>query len=159
MNASKGFRKRKTAITIEVSRSSSLENTPEKSYRANAKIIRLLVVMTLNVAKIRHTSGSLDFKLSDFPRASSKLMMDKTNMRRQIPPAMLFVACIKICSKGPAAELMTSSILPATKSRTMRKMAPVKVPMPTQMTMILGPSKAALGISDLNGEHASRKSS
>ncbi len=26
-------------------------------------------------------------------------------------------------------------------------MAPVKVPMPTQMTMILGPSRAALGIS------------
>lgn len=31
----------------------------------------------------------------------------------------------------------------------MRKMAPVKVPMPTQMTMILGPSRAALGISGL----------
>jgi hypothetical protein len=41
------------------------ESVMMESYRANAKIMRLLVVMTLNVAKIRHTSGSLDFKLSD----------------------------------------------------------------------------------------------
>lgn len=32
-----------------------------EAYRANAKIMRLLVVMTLNVAKMRHTSGSLGF--------------------------------------------------------------------------------------------------
>lgn len=70
-------------------------------------------------------------------------------MRRQMAPAVLLVAWIRICSRGPAAELMTSSMLPATKSRTMRKMAPVNVPMPTQMTMILGPSRAALGISGL----------
>jgi hypothetical protein len=75
-------------------------------------------------------------------------------MRRQIAPAVLLVALRNICSRGPAAELITSSMLPATKSRTIRKIAPVKVPMPTQMTIILGPSMAALGISVLSDERA-----
>jgi hypothetical protein len=42
---------------------------------------------------------------------------------------------------------VTCSILPATKSRTMRKIEPVTVPIPTQDTMILGPSIEALGTS------------
>lgn len=44
---------------------------------------------------------------------------------------------------------MTWSMLPATKSRTIRKMHPVTVPMPTQETMILGPSIEAFGTSAL----------
>lgn len=54
--------------------------------RANAKIIRLLVVMTEIVAKARHTSG---------------------NMRRQMAPAVFLVALSKIWSNGPAPDLMT----------------------------------------------------
>lgn len=62
-------------------------------------------------------------------------------------PALVFVEWIKIWRSGPADELMTSSMFPATKRRTIRKIAPVKVPMPTQITMIFGPSTAACGIS------------
>lgn len=70
-----------------------------------------------------------------------------TYTNKQIAPALLFVAFFKICSNGPAEELMTPSISPATKSSTIRKMAPVKVPIPTQATMIFGPSVEAFGIS------------
>jgi hypothetical protein len=38
---------------------------------------------------------------------------------------------------------------PATNSSTMRKMKPVKTPIPTHASMILGPSTAGLGISSI----------
>lgn len=55
------------AKNLEAGRPPSLEKlavflfrrSRREAYRANAKIMRLLVVMTLNVAKIRHTNGSL----------------------------------------------------------------------------------------------------
>lgn len=71
----------------------------------------------------------------------------RTHIKRQIAPALLFVACIRICKRGPADDLIMSSIGPATKSRTTRKTAPVKTPIPTHMIMILGPSLEGFGIS------------
>lgn len=70
-----------------------------------------------------------------------------TYINRQMAPALFLVASYRIWSNGPAAEVVTESILPATKSKTMRKMNPVKVPMPTHETIIFGPSTDALGTS------------
>lgn len=61
MDAGEEFGSRESAVAIGVSRGQPSRSVV--SYRANAKIMRLLVVMTLNVAKIRHTSGSLDSKV------------------------------------------------------------------------------------------------
>lgn len=61
MDASEEFGSGKAAIAIKVSREAIIWTVSTETYRANAKIMRLLVVMTLNVAKIRHTSGSLGF--------------------------------------------------------------------------------------------------
>lgn len=52
--------------------------------------------------------------------------------KRQIAPAWFLVALSRIWSKGPAEEEIISSMLPGTKRRTMRKIAPVNVPMQTQ---------------------------
>lgn len=71
-----------------------------------------------------------------------------TYIKRQIPPALLFVASKRICSRGPAVELATFSIFPATNRRTIKKIEPVATPIPTQVTMIFGPSMSALGTSD-----------
>lgn len=68
-------------------------------------------------------------------------------MRRQIAPALFAVAFLRICRSGPAADLITPSTSPQTKSRTIRKMVPVTVPMRTQPTIILGPSTEGFGIS------------
>jgi len=62
-------------------------------------------------------------------------------------PAELEVAVPKIAKRGPAAEEITSSTFPATNNSIIRKMKPVKTPMPTHAIMIFGPSTAALGIS------------
>lgn len=70
-----------------------------------------------------------------------------TYISRQMAPALLLVAFLRICRRGPAAELITSSMLPATKSKTTRKMVPVTVPIQTQPIMILGPTIEARGIS------------
>lgn len=111
------------------------------THLANANIIRLLVVMTLRVAKARQTRGSLYIYQPD---SSTRKV---SYISRQIAPAVFFVACRKICNSGPALELMTSSMSPATKSSTMRNTAPVKVPIPTQETMILGPRTEGWGTS------------
>ena len=70
-------------------------------------------------------------------------------IRRHILPAWLCVAFKKICKRGPAALSITSSGLPATKRSTVRKIKPVKTPMPTQAIMIFGPSTEAFGISSI----------
>lgn len=80
-------------------------------------------------------------------RRSQKSMFGRSYMSRQMAPALLLVAFLRICKRGPADDLITSSMLPATKSRTIRKMVPVTVPMPTQPIIILGPTTGALGIS------------
>lgn len=69
-------------------------------------------------------------------------------MRRQIDPALLPVASWKICRRGVAADSMTRLMSPATKSKTMRKINPVKIPMPTHPIMILGPTTEGFGISN-----------
>ena len=53
-------------------------------------------------------------------------------MRRQTVPALLPVAVSRICPRGPRGELMIVLTLPPTKSRHMRKMKPVNMPMRTQ---------------------------
>lgn len=68
-------------------------------------------------------------------------------MSRHIAPAVFWVAWRRICSRGPAFELTTSVMSPATKSRTIRKTEPVKVPIPTQVNMTLGPLTDGFGIS------------
>lgn len=70
-----------------------------------------------------------------------------THIRRQIAPALFLVASMRICRRGPAAEVVTWFMSPATNSRTIKKMAPVTVPIPTHATMIFGPSTDALGTS------------
>lgn len=60
---------------------------------------------------------------------------------------MFPVAFFRIARSGVAGESMILKILPATKSKTTRKIEPVTVPIPTQAIMILGPSTEALGIS------------
>ena len=50
---------RKSTITGAV-RIVSCSSYQTKTYRAKAKIIRLLVVITLRMARIRHTRGSLE---------------------------------------------------------------------------------------------------
>ena len=71
-----------------------------------------------------------------------------TYIKRQIPPTLLLVASTRICRSGPAAEVVTVSMFPATKRRTIKKIEPVNTPMPTQVTMIFGPSMSALGTSE-----------
>ena len=68
-------------------------------------------------------------------------------MRRQMAPALLLVPFLRICKSGPAAELMTLSISPATKSSTIKKIAPVDTPIKTQIIMIFGPCREGFGIS------------
>ena len=65
-------------------------------------------------------------------------------------PTLLLVASIRIWRRGPAADVATWSMLPATKSRTIRKIHPVKVQIPTQETMIFGPSTEGFGTSVQN---------
>lgn len=59
----------------------------------------------------------------------------------------MLVACLKIASNGPAEELMMVSMSPATKSRTIKKIEPVTIPITTQPIMIRGPTTEGLGIS------------
>lgn len=117
------------------------------TYLAKAKIIRLLVVITLMMANTKHTKGNLFLQCqhSWFKRISFE-----TYIKRQIAPALLLVASMRICSRGPAADVVTFSMFPATNRRTIKKMDPVTVPIPTQETMIFGPSTSALGTSDWN---------
>ena len=68
-------------------------------------------------------------------------------IKRQIDPALLFVASKKMASKGPAEDSMTLSTSLRTKRRQVRKMKPVNTPMPTHAIMILGPSTVGFGIS------------
>lgn len=70
-----------------------------------------------------------------------------TYIKRQIPPALLLVASIRICRSGPAAEVATFSMFPATNRRTIKNIEPVNTPIPTQVTMIFGPSMSAFGTS------------
>lgn len=110
---------------------------------AKAHVIRLLVVMILTVAKRRQTRGKL-VNGQSYVRSVADV---RTYRRSMMDPVRLFVAWKKICNNGPAADLMTSSTGPATSRRTIRKMKPVKVPMPTQAIMMRGPSTVGLGIS------------
>ncbi|KAL8683454.1 MAG: hypothetical protein Q9186_000609 [Xanthomendoza sp. 1 TL-2023] len=112
--------------------------------RAKAHVIRLLVVMMLVVAKRRQMRGKL-FRQS--VRIGSDLWRGGMDRRSMMDAVRLFVALKKMWSKGPASDSMTSSTGPATKRRTMRKMKPVKVPIPTQAIMIRGPSTVGFGIS------------
>ena len=72
-----------------------------------------------------------------------------TYISKQMLPARLLVASKKICNSGPAAASITSSGFPATNRRTVKKMKPVKTPMPTHAIMIFGPSTDGLGISSI----------
>ena len=87
--------------------------------------------------------------LSQQSRASNDSDTIKAHIRRHIAPALLLVAFLRICKSGPAAEFITKLTSPQTKSRTTRKIVPVKVPITTEPTMILGPSVLGLGISIL----------
>lgn len=60
---------------------------------------------------------------------------------------MFEVAFVMIARSGVAADSIILLISPATKSSTIRKTDPVKVPIRTQAIMILGPSTEGLGIS------------
>lgn len=71
-----------------------------------------------------------------------------TYIKRHIAPVLLLVASIKICRRGPAEEVATISMFPATNRRIIKKIEPVNTPMPTQLTMIFGPSISALGTSE-----------
>lgn len=62
-------------------------------------------------------------------------------------PALLWVAFFKIAKRGPAEDEIMLSMSPATKSKTIRKINPVTVPMATHAIIILGPSTEGLGIS------------
>ena len=101
---------------------------------AKAQVMRLLVVMMLTVAKTWHPSGKIN---------------------RHTAPALDPVALYKICKSGPAVEDITPSMSPATKSKMTRKMNPVETPIPTQATIILGPTIAAPGISSIRCATAS----
>lgn len=76
-----------------------------------------------------------------------KILNDKTYISKQMAPALLRVAFFRIARRGVAAELIVSLILPVTRSKQMRKIAPVTVPIPTQAIIILGPSMEGFGIS------------
>jgi hypothetical protein len=95
---------------------------------ANAQAIRLLVVMMAMVAKTVQTRG---------------------NMSRQIAPARELVALYKIARRGPAGDAITSSMFPATNSKHIKKMKPVKVPIATQVIMTKGPVFLGFGISSI----------
>jgi hypothetical protein len=71
-----------------------------------------------------------------------------THIKRQMAPALLLVASMRICKRGPAADVVTCSMFPATNRRTIKNMEPVTVPMPTQETIIFGPSISAFGTSE-----------
>ena len=79
----------------------------------------------------------------------SRKLDGKTYMSRQIEPALLPVALKKMASNGPAEFSITLLTSPATSRRQTRKMKPVKTPIPTQASMILGPSTDGLGISSI----------
>lgn len=142
MHFAEEARSRKTSI------SARLVSTTQESYDlidnhlAKAKIIRLLVVMMEMVAKSMQTRGNLEIIRNEL-----RGFLERPYMSRQMAPALLLVAFLRICRRGPAAELITSSMLPATKSSTIRKMVPVTVPIQTQPIMILGPTTEARGIS------------
>lgn len=123
----------------------ALKSRKKIKYLAKAKIIRLLVVMTLIIAKTKQTRGNLEPGV----RVEAKWGKESftTYIKRQIPPTLLLVASTRICRSGPAAEVVTVSMFPATKRRTIKKIEPVNTPMPTQVTMIFGPSMSALGTS------------
>ena len=79
------------------------------------------------------------------------------HINKQIDPALLPVALKKMARRGPAAFSITFSMSPATRRRQTRKMKPVKTPIPTQASMILGPSTDGLGISSIwNGPAISK---
>lgn len=80
------------------------------------------------VAKSKQTSGIL-------VGLSYLLTRDNaggTDTRRHIAPAWLRVALSRIWRSGPAGELIMSSRFPGTNSKTIKNIAPVKVPIPTQ---------------------------
>lgn len=101
--------------------------------------------MILVVAKSMHTRGKLETNQS---RKQTWKGSKETHTRRQIAPALLFVAFLRMARRGPAEELITLSRSAATKSSTTRKIEPVTVPIMTQPIMILGPSMEGLGISE-----------
>lgn len=99
------------------------------------------------VAKSMQTRGNLLISISPRPAQHSSASKAKTHIKRQIAPALLLVAFLRICKSGPAEELITPLMSPETKSNTIRKIVPVTVPIATQPIMILGPSTEGLGIS------------
>lgn len=98
--------------------------------------------MILVVAKSIHTRG----KLNQLVRIWQSRIVG-TYISRQMAPALLLVAFLRIASSGVAVELMTVSMSGETNRRTIRKIVPVTVPITTQPIMILGPSTDGLGIS------------
>lgn len=91
----------------------------------------------------KHTHERETRRSASVPITETKV----THISKQIAPALLFVACLKIASSGPAEESMMILISPATKRRTIRKIEPVTIPMTTQPIMIRGPTTDGLGIS------------
>lgn len=96
------------------------------------------------VAKRRQTSGKLEC-------LDKRLLLDTIDggkyIRRQIEPALLPVALEKIASNGPAGFSMTLVTSPATSSKQVKKIKPVKTPIATQASMMRGPSTVGFGIS------------
>lgn len=95
------------------------------------------------VVNSMQTRGKLN-PISNNPNAYIKSI---TYTRRQMAPALLWVAFFKIAKSGPAEDSLMAVMSPATKSRTIRKMNPVIVPIATHAIIILGPSTEGLGIS------------
>ena len=120
-----------------------------QAHLANAYVIRLLVVMMEMVAPSRHTRGNLyAISIGNMrPSLGSVSHGHDTYINKQIEPARLRVAFSKIASNGPAGEEITFMTSPATNNNTERKTKPVKIPIPTVASMILGPSTVGFGIS------------
>lgn len=98
------------------------------------------------VANSMHTRGKLRQVLVS---TSGRNGGSDAYINRQIAPALFCVALCRIARRGPAEDSIISLMLPATNSRTTRKIVPVTVPIPTQAIMILGPSTDGFGISSI----------
>jgi hypothetical protein len=79
----------------------------------------------------------------------AKTVQTRGNMSRQMAPARELVALYKIARRGPAGDAITSSMFPATNSKHIKKMKPVKVPIATQVIMTKGPVFLGFGISSI----------
>lgn len=99
------------------------------------------------VAKSMQTRGNLHSQHNEIHSSVN------TYMRRQTAPALLLVPFLRICRRGPAAELITLLISPATNSSTIKNIVPVKTPIRTQPIMTLGPSLEGFGISAVISTH------